>query len=123
MNCKLFLAVSCLSLLVSACESTTAVIKEPYDPYIEVVSADASIDMEQELKESGTEYVCRNIYSSTGMPKNRKACFIKAPKVDKYKDMSIRIFKLPKALVQDAGNNIDVIGDITFEAFKYYIVR
>lgn len=114
-----FLAVMFYTLTNSGCQSTAAVInKDEPEKYLEVVQSDPAVDVEESLKESGQEYVCKEIYAGKGSSENRRACFVKAPDESKYKEIGVKLSQLPEAMLVDTGRNAVVVGKV----FLYAVV-
>lgn len=102
-----------LLLLITGCQSTAeSLSKTPPEEYVEVVQGDTSLNVEEALKASGVDYVCRELYFGKGSSKNRRACFVKAPDPSLYDVLQVKLEDLPIAVVKDTGLIILGIGEM-----------
>lgn len=109
----ILLAITFSALLNVGCQATTAALnRKPPEKYVEVINDDPSVNIEESLKASGQKYVCKEFYSGPGSHENRRACFVKAPEENKYKDVGLKLSWLSGALIEDTGNNLLVVGAI-----------
>ncbi|MEN0036295.1 MAG: hypothetical protein AAGC78_04475 [Cellvibrio sp.] len=102
-----------LFLMISGCQSTAESLgKTPPQEYIEVVQDGTSVNVEEELKASGADYVCKELYFGAGSSKNRRACFVKAPDPSLYEVLQVKLEDLPLAIVKDTGVIVLGIGEM-----------
>lgn len=115
-----------LLLLITGCQSTAeSLSKTPPEEYVEVVQGDTSLNVEEALKASGVDYVCRELYFGKGSSKNRRACFVKAPDPGLYEVLQVKLEDLPVAMVKDTGQIALIIGEVFIVYFMngVYIPR
>jgi hypothetical protein len=111
---RIIVPILLASLLgLSGCQSTAeSLSKTPPEEYVEVVQGDTSINVEDALKASGVNYVCKELYFGKGSSKNRRACFVKAPDPSLYEKLQVKLEDLPVAILKDTGRIILGVGEI-----------
>ena len=111
---RIIVPIILASLLgLSGCQSTTeSLSKTPAEEYVEGVQGGTSINVVAELKASGVDYVCKELYFGKGSSKNRRACFVKAPDPSLYVKLQVKLEDLPIAVVKDTGRIVLGIGEI-----------
>ena len=116
MNYKSIFA-SALCLLMSGCNTYTAINKDIPDKYIEVVQAGSSVDVEASLKSSGAAYTCKELFFGNNSAKNRRACYVKAPEENRFKTLGVKLQDVPEAMLTDAGEAVVVVGKVAINIY------
>jgi hypothetical protein len=97
-----------LVLVLAGCETTKLWTENADRDFIKVVPTTPDEDVEVALEASGREHYCENLYDSSHP--NNKICYTKFTAEDKAKEIQVKLFKTPEALVTDAGHSIVVVG-------------
>lgn len=116
MNNKLNMALV-MCLMMSSCQTYTAISKEVPDQYIEIVQDGSSVDVEAYLKSSGTKYTCKELFFGNNSVKNRRACYVKAPEESRLNTLGVKVHDAPEALLADTGNAILVVGKVAINMY------
>jgi ribosomal protein L24 len=113
---NLRIVLFCSLVVISGCQTTAnALNKKNPDKYVEVIQDDPSINIEDKLKSSNVNYICKELYFGKGSSQNRRACYIKAPEESRYKAWSVKMLDVPEAILEDTGNAVIVVGKVFLE--------
>lgn len=107
----------------AGCQSTITAVNTPAsDEYLEVVQDDPSINVEESLAASNTEYFCRETWTvGENASESRRACYIKAPDQNQLKKLGVKATDISGGVLEDTGRNIFVTGKVLATALRVYL--
>lgn len=116
MNYKSIFLLICFCL-ISGCQTYTALNQKTPEEYIEIVSSDSTVNIEDSLKASGVKYTCKELFFGNNSAKNRRACYVKAPEKSRFSALGIKLQDAPEAMLTDAGNAALVVGKVAINLY------
>ncbi|MBE8716110.1 hypothetical protein [Cellvibrio polysaccharolyticus] len=112
-----------ITFCITGCHSTLKAVNTPApDQYLEVVQDDPTINVEESLAASGTEYFCKETWTVGGnASERRRACYIKSPDQNQLKKLGVKATDISGGVLEDTGRNIVVTGKVLATALRVYL--